>query len=79
MGKRMATTSMPSKAATGSDSSTRRKKNRSPWLFVAPSLLVVLVVTIFPTIYSVWLSLLKWEPTLKDKPFIGLGNYVKRF
>ncbi len=71
----MATTSMPTKTAATPDSSAPRKKSWYPWLFVAPGLVVVLVVTIFPTLYSVWLSLHKWEPTLKDKPFIGLGNY----
>lgn len=52
-----------------------RRKHWGPWLFVIPSFLIVLLVTIFPTLYSVWLSFFKWEPTLKDKPFIGLGNY----
>jgi multiple sugar transport system permease protein len=71
----MTTTSMPSKAATKDAASAQRKKSHIPWLFVAPSLIVVLMVTIFPTLYSVWISLHKWEPTLKDHPFIGLGNY----
>lgn len=70
----MTTTSIPSNAAT-SRPAVRHKKNWLPWLFVAPSFLIVLLVTIFPTLYSVWLSLHKWEATLKDKPFIGLGNY----
>jgi multiple sugar transport system permease protein len=44
---------------------------------VAPCLIVILLVTIFPTIYSFILSLYKWELTLKDKPFIGLQNYIQ--
>ncbi|MBW7882643.1 MAG: sugar ABC transporter permease [Caldilineaceae bacterium] len=51
----------------------------TPWLFVAPSLLVVLAVTIFPTLYSLYLSFFQWEPTIPDKPYIGLGNYVELF
>ncbi len=55
----------------------RRSKRLTPWLFVAPCLTVILLVTIFPTIYSFILSLYKWELTLKDKPFIGLQNYIQ--
>jgi multiple sugar transport system permease protein len=56
-----------------------RRKRLTPWLFVAPCLIVILLVTIFPTIYSLGLSFTKWEVTLKEKPFIGLGNYVALF
>lgn len=52
-------------------------KRLTPWLFVAPCLTVILLVTIFPTIYSFILSLYKWELTLKDKPFVGLQNYIQ--
>jgi multiple sugar transport system permease protein len=55
----------------------RRSKRLTPWLFVAPCLIIILLVTIFPTIYSFILSLYKWELTLKDKPFIGLQNYIQ--
>ena len=56
-----------------------RRKRLTPWLFVAPCLIVILLVTIFPTIYSLGLSFTKWELTLKEKPFIGLGNYIALF
>jgi multiple sugar transport system permease protein len=56
-----------------------RAKRLVAWLFVAPSLIVVLAVTIFPTLYSLYLSFFQWEPTIKDKPFIGLGNYSELF
>jgi len=44
---------------------------------VLPTLIVILAVTIFPTVYSLGLSLFNWEATLKVKPFIGLGNYIR--
>jgi multiple sugar transport system permease protein len=53
-----------------------RGKRLTPWLFVIPCLVVILLVTLFPTIYSLGLSLFKWEATLKAKPFVGLGNYI---
>jgi multiple sugar transport system permease protein len=57
----------------------RRRKQLMPWLFVLPTLILVLVVTIFPTIYSFGLSLFKWEATMKAKPFVGLDNYIMAF
>src|SRR4030067_3141985 len=56
-----------------------RQNQRGPWLFVLPTLIVILAVTIFPTFYSLGLSFFKWEPTLKDKPFIGFKNYLELF
>ncbi len=68
-------------SATEVMASTEEKRRRGPrrltgWLFVLPCLLVIVAVTVFPTIYSLGLSLFKWEATLKAKPFIGLGNYA---
>jgi multiple sugar transport system permease protein len=74
----MATTAPASRAAANRATGTRRK-DRQPWLFVAPGLLIVLLVTIFPTLYSVYLSFFQWEPTIPDPRFIGLGNYAELF
>ena len=57
----------------------RKRRDLTPWMFVAPCMVVIILVTIFPTIYSLGLSFTKWEVTLKDKPFIGLGNYIELF
>jgi len=51
----------------------------TPWLFVIPCLVIIILVTVFPTVYSLVLSLFKWEVTLQEKPFIGLGNYIALF
>jgi len=57
----------------------RQKKRITPWLFVAPCVVIILLVTIFPTIYSFGLSFTKWEISLPNRPFIGLGNYAALF
>jgi multiple sugar transport system permease protein len=57
----------------------RKRRNLAPWLFVAPCMVVILLVTIFPTIYSLGLSFTKWEVGMQDRPFIGLGNYIELF
>jgi multiple sugar transport system permease protein len=72
-------TMMPVSQATTSRATVARDKTLLPWLFVAPSLLIVLLVTIFPTLYSVYLSFFQWEPTIPDPRFIGLGNYAELF
>lgn len=61
------------------NSNSLRTKRLTPWLFVAPCFIVILLVTIFPLIYSFGMSLFKWEITLQEKPFIGLGNYISLF
>lgn len=55
------------------------RKDVTPWLFVAPCLIIILLVTIFPTIYSLGLSFTRWEISQPTKPFIGLGNYIALF
>jgi multiple sugar transport system permease protein len=55
------------------------RKRLTPWMFVAPCLIVILLVTIFPLLYSLGLSFTKWEISLQEKPFIGFGNYIELF
>lgn len=59
--------------------SYKQKKRLMPWLFVAPCILIILLVTIFPTIYSFGLSFTKWEISLPDRPFVGFDNYAMLF
>ena len=44
-------------------------------LLVLPSVILLLAVGIFPMIYSIAISLLRYEPKLPGRPFIGLANY----
>jgi multiple sugar transport system permease protein len=57
----------------------KQKKRIVPWLFVAPCLVIITLITIFPTIYSLGLSFTKWELTLSKTPFAGFNNYVQLF
>jgi multiple sugar transport system permease protein len=59
--------------------SYKTRKRLVPWLFVLPCVVIILLVTIFPTIYSFGLSFTKWEVSLPNRPFIGFGNYVALF
>ena len=48
-----------------------------PWLFMAPYLTLFSVFIIYPVILGGWISLHSWNFLLPNKPFVGLGNYVK--
>jgi len=49
-----------------------------PYLLILPTLLLILVVAVFPILVSFWLSLLDSLPVQSTK-FIGLTNYIELF
>ena len=48
----------------------------TPWLFLAPYLLLFGGFVLAPAVYGLWISLHDWDYTLPGKPFVGLDNYV---
>ena len=46
----------------------------TPWLFMAPGLLMFLIYVILPIFQSIWISFYQWDG-LSPKVFIGLENY----
>jgi multiple sugar transport system permease protein len=64
-------------AATETAASPDQEWRRpSYWPFVAPALIVVLAVIIFPWLFTIWMSLHEWKvgsPTT----FVGLANFVR--
>src|SRR4029079_2188748 len=53
----------------------RRLKELRPMLWFAPALLLLLTVTLYPTIFVVWMSLQKTK-FYELTGFVGLANYV---
>jgi multiple sugar transport system permease protein len=53
--------------------SGRRKRNWLPFWLILPTILVLLLVQVYPALYTVWLSLREREPT--GWTFVGLGNF----
>lgn len=51
----------------------------TPWLFLAPYLVLFLTFVVAPAIYGVWISLHDYDYTLPGKPWVGLHNYTKLF
>ena len=53
-------------------------EKNAKWVFLAPTLLVIVVVGIYPLIYALWSSLSSVDPgTMSISGFTGLANYVK--
>lgn len=50
-----------------------------PWLFIAPALIAYGAIVVYPTIYSMWLSLHAWDGMRPTMRFVGLANYVDLF
>lgn len=55
----------------------KRAERRLGWLLCAPAAIVMLAVTGWPIIYSVWLSLQRYDLRFPDqREFVGLDNYI---
>ncbi|MEU2610523.1 sugar ABC transporter permease [Micromonospora sp. NPDC007271] len=58
-------------------SENKRAERRLGWLLCAPAALVMLLVTAYPILYSVWLSLQRFDLRFPDqREFVGLENYA---
>lgn len=53
-----------------------RRNNLLAWLLVAPSLLFMLVFTVYPVFRSIYLSLMKYRLGMAAPEFIGAGNFA---
>lgn len=68
-------TTAPSAAAGGSDDA--KAERRLAFLLIAPAVILMLAVTAYPIVYSVWLSLQRYNlATPNDTEFVGLQNYI---
>jgi multiple sugar transport system permease protein len=54
-----------------------RSERRTAWLLCAPAVIVMLLVTGYPILYAIYLSLQKYDLRFPDeKEFVGLSNYI---
>jgi len=52
-------------------------EHRLAWLLCAPAVIAMLVVTAYPMLYSLWLSLFRYDLRFPDeRQFVGLQNYL---
>jgi len=57
----------------------RRAGRATPYLFLAPFLLLFLGFVLLPAVYGLWISLFDYNYLLPGKPFVGLQNYIDLF
>ena len=51
-------------------------EERRGWLLSAPAALAIALVTIYPILYAIWLSLFRYDLRFPDeRAFVGLANY----
>ncbi|KUI30056.1 ABC transporter permease [Mycobacterium sp. IS-1496] len=68
-------TAAPTATSGGTDD--EKSERRLAFLLIAPAVILMLAVTGYPIIYSVWLSLQRYNlATPDDTEFVGLQNYV---
>ena len=51
----------------------------TPFVFLAPYLLLFLIFIVIPAVFGIWISLHTWDPLLPAKPWVGLQNYTDLF
>jgi multiple sugar transport system permease protein len=55
----------------------QRSERRLGWLLCAPAVTALLLVTAYPILYAVWLSLFRYDLRFPDESvFVGLDNYL---
>ncbi|WP_322409693.1 sugar ABC transporter permease [Microbacterium invictum] len=80
----MSQTTLPTRAGALAETSAPARRLRdhgraTPWLFLAPYLLLFTGFVIIPVVLGLWMSLHQWDYTLPLKPFVGLDNYIDLF
>ncbi|WP_172293895.1 carbohydrate ABC transporter permease [Pseudoruegeria sp. HB172150] len=56
----------------------RNQQSLTPWLFLAPGIVMFVIYVILPIFQSFWLSFYDWDG-LGEKTWLGWGNYVELF
>lgn len=58
----------------------KKKFERAGFVFTIPALLVLLVMMVFPVVYTLWLSLHSWFASSISPPkWVGFQNFIKMF
>lgn len=51
----------------------------TPWLFMAPYLVLFAAFVVLPVVLGLWMSLHNWDYTMPVQPWVGFDNYVQLF
>ncbi|WP_434992436.1 carbohydrate ABC transporter permease [Arthrobacter sp. Ld5] len=69
----------PRPSGRSSSGEIRKQAPATPWLFLAPYLVLFIAFVLVPIVLGAWISLHTWDYTRPLKPFVGLTNYTELF
>jgi multiple sugar transport system permease protein len=69
----------PGRKPSGSRRKPTDASPLTPFVFLAPYLLLFLIFIVIPAVFGIWMSLHTWDPLLPTKPWVGLQNYTDLF
>ncbi|MCM0675314.1 sugar ABC transporter permease [Micromonospora phytophila] len=69
----------PAAGAARRGTSADRAKRATPYLFLAPYLILFGIFGLLPIVLGLWLSVHQWDFQLPNRPFVGLDNYTDLF
>jgi multiple sugar transport system permease protein len=64
---------------TGGKADTKSTFSWTPYVFLAPYLLLFTVFVLIPAILGFWMSLHNWDYLMPEQPWVGLQNYINLF
>ncbi len=56
-----------------------RRSRWLPWLFVGPSILLLLIYFVYPTLFTIYYSFTSGTVVNPAQEWVGLGNYIRLF
>ena len=65
----------PSGVPRAASASARRSDWRFKWLLVAPAALLILAISIYPLLFSLWVSFVNYDFQIPGHAFVGLKNF----
>ncbi|KEJ95428.1 carbohydrate ABC transporter membrane protein 1, CUT1 family [Pseudosulfitobacter pseudonitzschiae] len=74
--KQVVAGAVPAGAVSGQPSARRQRRDLAPWLYLAPTVLLLAVFTYWPLLQTAYLSLVDWNLNPgQSADFVGLNNY----
>ncbi len=64
---------------SGGKADTKSTFSWTPYVFLAPYLLLFTVFVLVPAILGFWMSLHNWDYLMPEQPWVGLQNYINLF
>jgi multiple sugar transport system permease protein len=64
---------------TGGKADTKSAFSWTPYVFMAPYLVLFTIFVLIPAIFGLWMSLHNWDYLMPEQPWVGLQNYINLF